>query len=171
VEEKKPALFWRGLKNFEDISVAVLYILMTIVIFWQIIARFVLQSSLPWSEELARYLMAWAVFIGASIAAADGAHIGITALVDRFSRKTSHNVRLVAVIFSLIFAILMVYLGIIIIGFLIKTGQQSPSMRIPMYIPYGSVAFGGLLMTIRFGRRAYEMIVNPPKDDNQEGVV
>jgi len=171
VEEKKPALFWRGLKNFEDISVAVLYIIMTIVIFWQIIARFVLQSSLPWSEELARYLMAWAVFIGASIAAADGAHIGITAMVDRLPKKSSHKVRLVAVILSLIFAILMVYLGIIIIGFLIKTGQQSPSMRIPMYIPYGSVAFGGLLMTIRFGRRAYEMIVNPPKDDNKEGVV
>jgi len=46
----------------------------------QNISRFVLRDSLSWSEELARYLMVWATFIGASIGVKRGSHVGVEAL-------------------------------------------------------------------------------------------
>ncbi|WP_286954445.1 TRAP transporter small permease subunit, partial [Aminobacterium sp. UBA5277] len=35
---------------------------MVIVVFLQVIFRFVLHSSLPWSEELSRYILVWISF-------------------------------------------------------------------------------------------------------------
>ncbi|UTW70911.1 TRAP transporter small permease subunit [Anaerobacillus sp. HL2] len=40
-------------------------------------SREVLNSSFPWTEEVARYLMIWITFLGASFAFQYGAHIGI----------------------------------------------------------------------------------------------
>ena len=60
----------------------VLLISMSVIIIYQVFSRFVLEASLPWSEELTRYLMIWAVFIGASLALRNGALIGVEAIAE-----------------------------------------------------------------------------------------
>ena len=59
-------------------------IIMTIVIFFQIIARYVLNASLAWSEELARSLQIWMVFMGAALAVGRASYIGMTDLLEKF---------------------------------------------------------------------------------------
>ncbi len=41
-----------------------LFIWMVIIIFIQVICRYVLQISIPWTEELARVLLVWTVYLG-----------------------------------------------------------------------------------------------------------
>ena len=55
----------------------VLLFLMVVVVFLQVIFRFVLHSSLSWSEEFARYTMIWLSFLGISIGVKKKAHIGV----------------------------------------------------------------------------------------------
>ena len=43
-------------KNLEAVPLIAITVVMTLLIFVQVIMRYVLQSSLSWSEELARYL-------------------------------------------------------------------------------------------------------------------
>ncbi len=57
------------LNKLFEIALAVAFGLMTIFIFFQVLVRFVFTNfdiniSVPWTEELSRYLMIWAVFVG-----------------------------------------------------------------------------------------------------------
>jgi len=155
MDNKKQSSFFSFLDKFEDYSVTFLYLLMVVIIFLQVFFRFVIKASLPWSEELARYIMAWAVFIGASIAAKEGAHIGIDSIVTRLPKKMENYIRTFAMALSFFFSIILVYLSVLVIQFLMKTGQKTPAMMIPMWIAYFSVLFGSILMSIRFCQATY----------------
>jgi len=128
---------------------------MIIVTFLQVVFRFVIKSSLPWSEELSRYLMAWAVFIGASIGAKEGAHVGIDAVVTRLPKKLKNYSQILSMALSALFSVVLIYMSIILIQFLMKTGQKSPAMMIPMWTAYASVLFGAILMSVRFCQVTY----------------
>lgn len=164
METKKQSFFFSFLDKFEDYSVTILYLTMIIVIFLQVFFRFVIEASLSWSEELARYIMAYAVFIGAAIAAKEGAHIGINVVVGALPKPFNKYMRVIALFISFIFSVVLVYLSALIVMFLIKTGQKSPAMLIPIWIAYFAVPLGGVLMSIRFLQSTYRQF-------NQEGGV
>ncbi len=155
MEAKKQSLFFRFLDMFEDTSVTILYGIMVVVIFLQVFFRFVVRSSLPWSEELARYVMAYAIFIGAAIAAKESAHIGILAVVNKFPKSAEKYTKTFAMVVSFIFSVILIYLAFLIVQFLINTGQKSPALRIPIWIAYLSVPLGAVLMSIRFMQAAF----------------
>jgi TRAP-type C4-dicarboxylate transport system permease small subunit len=52
-------------------------------VFW----RYALNSGLVWADELSRFLLVWASFLGATLAVSRGAHITIGVLYDRVSRN------------------------------------------------------------------------------------
>jgi TRAP-type C4-dicarboxylate transport system permease small subunit len=49
-----------------------------------VVARYALHISLPWNEELARFLLVWLSFIGAAAAAASRATIRVDSLIGHF---------------------------------------------------------------------------------------
>ena len=55
-----------------------MFVVLVVVAFWQVICRFVLQISSPWTEELARVLVVWITFIG--MAEVEAQHDGIRTL-------------------------------------------------------------------------------------------
>jgi len=57
---------------------------LTIVIFLQVIYRFILRAPLVWSEEMALFLFQWSVFMGAALAVRQRGHFGLDILVRRF---------------------------------------------------------------------------------------
>jgi TRAP-type C4-dicarboxylate transport system permease small subunit len=61
--------------NFEEIICGLLLGIMLLILTYQVVLRFIFNSSNAWSEELARYLFIWFIFIGASYAAQKTAHI------------------------------------------------------------------------------------------------
>ena len=56
---------------------------MTVVVLLGVLFRYVLQSPLSWSEEVARYLMIWAASLAISIGIMRREHLGITFLISR----------------------------------------------------------------------------------------
>jgi len=135
---------------FEKTAVTALLGTMILVVFLQVIFRFVLKGSLPWSEELARYVMVWAVFIGASMGAKSGAHIGVGALVKLFPRGWRKSLVVVSASFSVVFCAVVFYLSAKVVLNIFMSGQVSPAMEIPMYLAYAAVPVGILLMGVRF---------------------
>ncbi|GAW93783.1 TRAP transporter small permease [Calderihabitans maritimus] len=150
MQQKEPPKFLYWLDKFEEGAVTILLGAMTVVVFLQVFFRFVIKGSLPWSEELARYLMVWAVFIGASIGAKEGAHIGVEAFVAFLPAKLRRVALVLAGAFSLLFCIIIAYLSFKVVGFLMKSGQLSPAMQIPIFWAYLAIPVGSILMAIRF---------------------
>ena len=56
---------------------------MTVVVVLGVVFRYVLQSPLSWSEEVARYLMIWAASLAISVGIMRREHLGITFLISR----------------------------------------------------------------------------------------
>ncbi len=55
---------------------------MVAVVFAQVVARYGLNASIPWADEIARLGFVAMVFFGISVAVRARAHIGITLLAD-----------------------------------------------------------------------------------------
>src|SRR5258705_1122430 len=70
---------WRLL----EVTAGLLIGAMTVLVSVQVFARYVLNDTPPWSEELCRYLFVWASFLGACVAMRRAAHLGVDSLVVR----------------------------------------------------------------------------------------
>jgi len=108
--------------------------------------RYILKAPLPWSEELARYLMVWGASLGASIAFREGSHVGVTMIMDRFHGRTGVVLtRSGQMIVALFMAIVMIE-GFFLV--LKLEGQTSTAMEIPMAWAYLAIPVGCLLILV-----------------------
>src|SRR4030042_3168082 len=102
----------RGWTRVEKFIVGVLAFSATLIAFYGVISRYILKRPPDWAEEIVIYLIIWAVFISASILAAQKGHVAATLIVERFSLKTRRYLAvfngLVALRFCVLFRILRV---------------------------------------------------------------
>ena len=69
-----------GLKKI----LVVLLSVFTVIVMMQVIARYVLNSPLTWSEQVARYLFIWMIMLGTSLAFRMKIHIAFDMVLNRF---------------------------------------------------------------------------------------
>ena len=70
-------------------SLAILYVTV-VVIFVQVIARYVLKVALPWTEEFARYAFIWLVFLANALAERRKEHFRCTYFVEQAPRRVRY---------------------------------------------------------------------------------
>jgi TRAP-type C4-dicarboxylate transport system permease small subunit len=117
---------------------------MCIAVFGQVVYRKVLEGSIPWSEELARYLFVWMVWLGASLGVYYKTHFGIDLLVKKLPVFSKRFVNAIVIIAGVLFLTIAISKGFSLA--IDNWYQKSPAMRIPMTIPYLSVPVGCFLM-------------------------
>lgn len=76
----------RLFKAVEFILAALLFG-MVLMVFGNVVLRYVFNSGIDVSEELSRFFFVWLTFIGAIVAMHDGSHLGMDAMVSRLGRK------------------------------------------------------------------------------------
>jgi len=141
--------------KLEEYFLVITLTLSVILIFAQVIMRYVFSASLSWSEELARYLFLWQIWIGASFAAKNEKHLRTDILKTAVPNKYKNYVELIALIIWLAFSIFLTYKSSLLVMSIGKTHQLSPAMRMPMTYAYASVPFGCGLMSIRLIQKMY----------------
>lgn len=112
----------------------------------QTFCRFVIFRSLPWSEELSRYLFVAVIVLGVNLAITKHMFVRIE-IIDNYLKGTAAVVMNLARRFVMIFVnIVFVYSSyeLIIIG----GYQTSPAMRLPMSFLYGIIFIGFILNVI-----------------------
>ena len=67
--------------------ISVLFLLMIIITFIQVIFRYVLNSALPWAGEITIFFFIWVIFLGASITLHKGLHIGVDIITNQLREK------------------------------------------------------------------------------------
>jgi len=112
----------------------------------QVFARYVLHNSIPWSEELARFLMIWLGLVGASAVMRNDAHVAVTMLQERLPPKLAAVLRLLGRVAIGLFLFMLIREGFSLALFFIR--QKSPALRISMLIPYSSLFISGFLMAV-----------------------
>jgi C4-dicarboxylate transporter, DctQ subunit len=157
----------------EYVGVASL-IFTSLLVFVQVVLRYVFNYSLSWSEEIARYLIVWFVFIGSSIAVREKAHATMDALVTYLPIKGKKIFSIIANLISIVFCVFLIWSGSGIVTSVIEFGSVTPSTGLPMFIPYLAIPVGASLMAIRFLQllvqdiksfRSEHTIVPPSKEE------
>jgi len=135
-----------GMEKVIEWTVTMIIAVMVVNILLGVFSRFVLHLGIPFTEELGRYLMIWAGYLGCVLALKEGSHINITAVVDLFPPASRRVIQFIARL------IVTVFLAVIVVTSFTHLRslkiQKSSAMLIPMVIPYFSVTVGAFLMAI-----------------------
>ncbi|MBE3093091.1 MAG: TRAP transporter small permease [Actinobacteria bacterium] len=142
--------------HFEEYILVSSLMFTVLLIFIQIIMRYIFHNSLSWSEELARYIFLWQIWLGASFAVKEHRHLKIEAFLNLLPKKINKYAELLSLFIWFCFSAFLAYKGSELVTLLIKHGQVSPAMRIPMFYAYSSVPVGCAFM----GVRLIEEIIN-----------
>ncbi len=73
----------------------------------QVVFRYLFNSPLTWSEELARYLFIWCAFLGWIVASRRNSHLSMTFVVDRMPRAAHVAITALVQLATLLFAWLL----------------------------------------------------------------
>jgi TRAP-type C4-dicarboxylate transport system permease small subunit len=123
-----------------------MFALMTLVTLANVVARFVFNSPIFWSAEMARYAFVWIIFLGAALAARQGSHIGMEVLVNQLPPKG--RALLKAAINCMILVFLFVFTVVSFRQAFLATETESAAMQIPMLIPYLALPLGAIAMIV-----------------------
>ena len=74
----------QAFSKVEGFLSVVLFLAMVAIVCWSVICRYALKIPFLQSEELARYLMIYIVYIGTSIGVKSKSHIGVEVFVDLY---------------------------------------------------------------------------------------
>lgn len=133
--------------------VIVTFLVMVIGTFTQVITRYVLDFSLPWVDELARYCLVWMVFVGMVLTLVRGQHVTVDLLLDRYSvRVRPIALTLIDLAVAGLFGVLL-YGGVLLMQ--LTAGQTTSGMGMPKYMVYAALPLGAVLMLIELSLRIY----------------
>jgi TRAP-type C4-dicarboxylate transport system permease small subunit len=118
--------------------------IMTVLVVYQVITRYVFNAPSPFSEALSQYLFVWMIMFGSAYVYGSREHLTIDLLKDKFSPKLNMIVEVIANVCLFAFILLVCVYG----GWKYTASQVNridPSLHISMAILYTSVPFTGVI--------------------------
>lgn len=139
---------------------------MLLIIFVQVVSRYAFHYSLSFSEELARYLFVWTVFLCIPVVQRMGGHMTLGVITERISGKPLKTLRIVADILTIIFMTIILKNGIVMVQ---KTSfQVSPAMQICMSYIYLAIPIGSAAMLLNLVENLIDVIKTPSSETKPE---
>lgn len=129
---------------------------MAAMVIANVISRYVFLHSFTWVEELSRYLMIWAAFLGAGVALRVGGHIAVDSLQEALPAAGARWVR--ALIVGIVGACLLVliWLGIEYAQF--GWEQETPVLGWSFGMVYLAIPIGAALMLVHLALVARQWV-------------
>jgi len=146
-------------KYAEETVCATTFLLFVILSNLQVITRYVLPAeySLVWTEEIARYLFVWCMYIGISWCIKDDSHLKVDMIKMVISPATLRILEIIISIIIVLFSIVMVGYGYKIFMKQVTMGQTLAASGLPMWIVYLSFPVSALLVVIRSVQRIFKL--------------
>ncbi|MBC8572569.1 TRAP transporter small permease [Jingyaoa shaoxingensis] len=124
------------IEKFEKFVACASVSVMAILVFVNVIARFIFNSPLAVADEMSCYLFVLMSFMGTAIAARRKAHLGLTIVTDKLSPSAARKVQVLMYLIAAVFCLLIVIFGIEMVMSQYALGQETATMQWPEWI-YG----------------------------------
>jgi C4-dicarboxylate transporter, DctQ subunit len=135
-----------GMDWLLDKLTLLLLILLNLVVGLQVFSRYVLNHSLYWSEELARYMFIWLVFASAAMVLRMDRHIQVTAFVDILPAPVRRTIIFLGDVLMLAFVSIVMFEGIRLAG-MVST-VLTAAMEVPWTLVYVGIILGMAAMVL-----------------------
>ena len=146
-------------------AIAVVALMLTMVgaILLGVFFRYVLDSALPWPEELARFALVWLTMLGAGLVVRYGGHIAVRFVVDRLEGLPRRIVDGIGYALVVLFLSLLLWFGADMTE---RAGRQrSAALEWSMSVPNLAMPVGAAFMLYHIGMvvfRREDAGVTPP---------
>lgn len=134
------------LHNWEDLVAAAFISVTTVLVVVNIILRYIFNSGLVWSEEVATGCFVWSVFIGAVAVFKRRGHVGVDLLVKRLPHGLQQAVKLLTDAILVVLNGYMAYLSVIYISK--SYTKMTPVLGVSSVYISASVLIAFVLMTV-----------------------
>lgn len=148
----------RFIHKLEENIVALLLVTMTLLVFAEVIMRFVFSTGVTWIQEATLYTAAWFVLFGASYGVRIGAHIGVDVLVKLLPEPLRRLAGLLAI------ALCFVYCALFLLGswdylqLMHMIGIEMEDIAIPKWMAMMIMPVGFVLLVIRFAELGWAIL-------------
>ncbi|MCM3788976.1 TRAP transporter small permease [Domibacillus indicus] len=136
----------RFLENSLNVVMASALAVMVVLVFGNVVLRYLFNSGITWSEEMSRYLFIWLTFLGAIGAFKNKDHLGVDMLIKRLPTKMKKVVLIIS-------ELLMIFVLILILDgswkmTILNLGSTAPATGMPMAVVYGTGIIVSLSMAV-----------------------
>ncbi|MEX3014095.1 TRAP transporter small permease [Gymnodinialimonas hymeniacidonis] len=136
-------------KHFEEAICCIALVVIACAVFAQVLARYVFEIALHWTEETAAIAMVWAVYMGASLCVRERFHIRILVAVQALPTGMGKFVIFMADIAWAFFCVIMLKVSWEYLTVLWQFPSRSPSLRINEFYPQTILVIGYAFMLAR----------------------
>lgn len=150
--------------NVLQIANASILAVMAILVFTNVMLRYLFNSGIYWSEELARFLFMWLVFLGAIGALKDNQHLSVNIVVNSLSPALRKFLFVIGNLFILF--VLWLVLGGSWKMVVINIGSKAPATGLPLWILYTIGILTSILMAIIVVIQIYRTLFNKNLTEN-----
>lgn len=131
----------------EDWLAFTLFWLLAITVFAQFFTRYVLNDSLAWTEEIARYGLMWITFVGAAVAMRKRTHIAVEVLHNFLPEILVRPLRALIDLITVSFLGLLAWFSVDILEHMAI--QRMTIIDLSMSVVYGGISVGVFIMLLR----------------------
>ncbi|MFW5499642.1 MULTISPECIES: TRAP transporter small permease [unclassified Maridesulfovibrio] len=137
-EKLRAVLYW--------ISVTSMTVMLGLI-FFQVVTRYFFGHTFEWSEELARFLFVWVVFLGSALIMGESGHLAVQILPTKFKGTASGLVLEIFInLCSYAFTMLLLIQGAKMTS--VMTFQVAPGLGISMSVVYSIIPISAFLMIL-----------------------
>lgn len=147
----------RVLNFFETYVCAVLFFSTCAIIFIQVVFR-ALGLPVGWTEESARYLCIWVIYLAASKGVRNGNHMSVDLLPMILKGKARVVLYIIASLISLAFFFMLCYVGMQVLSSMGARPQYSAANKINMQFAYAAPYVGAGMMIVRALQRLVVLV-------------
>src|SRR5699024_314109 len=138
-------------------TIMVITLLITIIVtFIQVVLRYFLQMSAPWSQEFLILCFVYSIFAGAAYLASTRDHL-VVDLFDKLNPKVDALLSIIECLIAIIVLAVFAYYGYDLVMSNLMTGQTLSSLPIQRAYLYMAVPIFSIFMIYFYVRRLYKV--------------
>ena len=122
---------------------------MFIVLFLQVVSRYVFNAAFSWSEELAIILFVWSIYLGATAAIRRRQHLRLEIVLDKLKPPMRLVFDLIANVVFAAFCVITMFGIVPLVQRLVNSGVSTAVLSIPKWINYAMLPTMFTLMVFR----------------------
>jgi len=121
-------------------------VVMSAIVMWQVILRYVLNWGNSWTEVTAILIMSWFIFLGAAVGVRENYHLGFDVLLYVLPAGSKKVLRTISDAVVLAFALGMIVYGADLMR--LQWNERMPALGISGAFRYLPLAAGGVLIAL-----------------------
>lgn len=141
-----------------DVLIGLLMASLVILIFFQVLNRFILHIPAAWTEEMGRYNFVWLSLFGSVKALQEGAHLSVDIIVMNFKGKKRIVADIIAEMLTLVFSIILLVTGYTYT--LSNIGVNCEFGEFPLFLIYMAIPITGFLLCVISIEQIFKNIKN-----------